>query len=140
MTTPRLFSITDANRMLPLVRSIVRDAVDRYAQVKRAIHLLARLQSAHQAGDPSLAGRIRRQDRRVEALLEDLQASVDELEDLGLRLRDYERGVVDFPAASLDRGQFIFYCWALGEDRVNHWHREAEGFRDRHRCPAAALG
>ena len=72
----------------------------------------------------------------IERHLCELKRLIDELEDLGCRLRDYEKGVVDFPAASMDADQFVFYCWILGEPEVSHWHTEEEGY-DRRRLVGA---
>ena len=127
----QLFSLDEANRRLPLVRSITRDAVVRYCAAKEAIASLHR-RRAQPGAD------LARQERRIGTHLEELRRLVDELEQLGCRLRDYERGVVDFPAACLDDGGFVVYCWALGEDQVAHWHGEHESYGERRLVGAAA--
>ncbi|MHC4971112.1 MAG: DUF2203 family protein [Planctomycetota bacterium] len=124
----QLFTLDEANRLLPLVRAIARDAAANYRATKKAIQALQRLkaQPAAPAADVS------RLEHRIEAHLEELRRLVAELDDLGCRLRDYERGAVDFPAAVLDaQGLFVVYCWALGEGRVSHWHSEDEGYESR---------
>jgi hypothetical protein len=38
-------------------------------------------------------------------------------------------GLVDFP--SLLRGEEIYLCWKLGEERIAYWHGIEEGFAGR---------
>jgi hypothetical protein len=133
-----LFTLDDANRILPLVRSITRDAVHRYRAAKGAIHKLGQLKADRLSGLEVDEDAIRRQDSVIERHLYELRRLIDELEALGCRLRDYEKGVVDFPAASMDADQFIFYCWILGEPDVSHWHSEEEGYDQRRLIGAEA--
>lgn len=124
----QLFTLDEANRLLPLVRAIARDAAANYRATKQAIHALQQVKQ--QPAAP--AAEVMRLEHRIESHLEELRRLVAELEDLGCRLRDYERGAVDFPAAVLDaQGQFVVYCWALGDGRVAHWHSEDEGHESR---------
>jgi hypothetical protein len=117
----RLFTLDEANRALPLVRAITRDAVAAYARVKALL-----------AQDSGTADR----DEQVAALLEGMRRLTRELEALGCRLRDIERGVVDFPAAALGAGHFLYYSWVAGEDTVAHWRGEEEPLDRRHEVVA----
>jgi hypothetical protein len=49
--------------------------------------------------------------------------------ELGVQIKDVDRGLVDFPAW---RGEEeVFLCWHLGEDRVRYWHDLQSGFAGR---------
>ena len=126
-----LFTLKEANRVLPLVCSITRDAVAAYQAAKEAIQQLDRLKSAPQAGLGPNDRAVSRAESHIQGHLAHLHRLTEELGQLGCRLRDYERGVVDFPAACLDAEGFTVYCWALGEAEVRHWHTEHEGFPER---------
>ena len=53
-----------------------------------------------------------------------------ELEALGVQLKDYERGLLDFP--SMREGRVVLLCWQLGEgDRIEWWHDLETGFSGR---------
>ena len=134
----RLFTLGEANQVLPLVRVITRDAVRRYCAAKDEIRTWEWLrdQPAGIEAEAALA----RHDRRVAQHLDELRRLTEELEGLGCHLRDFEHGVVDFPAASLGDGYFVFFCWALGEETVSHWRAEEESFSDRHLVPLAMDG
>jgi len=51
-------------------------------------------------------------------------------------VKDAGTGLVDFPG-TLD-GEPVLFCWRLGEDRVDHYHTETEGFAGRRPIPEPA--
>ena len=55
---------------------------------------------------------------------------MSELEALGVQLKDFDRGLVDFP--SLREGRVVLLCWQLGEgDELEWWHDMDTGFAGR---------
>lgn len=123
MQTQRSFSVTEANRILPDLRSRVERIVRTHKQMKA---FLARNQEAvdkaRQAGN-ALVPPVYFQ------LLERLQAALDEVTALGCQVKDLETGKIDFPAVRA--GRTVYLCWRLGEDRVGHWHEVDAGFAGR---------
>jgi hypothetical protein len=68
--------------------------------------------------------------REVAAALVDLSRAVGELEAVDIVLRDFERGLVDFPA--LRDGQEVYLCWLVDEeDEIGFWHEPETGFAGR---------
>jgi hypothetical protein len=63
-----------------------------------------------------------------EAFIE-LRNALVELQELGILLRDLERGLVDFP--SLRGGREIYLCWEEGEGELGYWHETDAGFGGR---------
>ena len=51
------------------------------------------------------------------------------LQEMGIQLKDLDRGLVDFPAWRAD--QEVLLCWHLGEDEVGHWHDLESGYAGR---------
>lgn len=120
LSGPRLFTLDEAQRMLPLVRSIVRDIVERYASFKGQVEFYRAGQQALKEGFPPPAGYDReRLKREIEANKEAVMTVVGELTELGMDLRDYEEGMVDFPARLGD--DIVYLSWKLGEEKVGHW-------------------
>jgi len=117
------FSVSEANRAIPLVRRIVQDIVREYARLND-LHRECRKYDAE--GDLACAEEVRGQYARV---TDRLSALREELEDIGCELKDYSVGLVDFPAR-ID-GRDILLCWMLGEDRISHWHEMDAGFAGR---------
>jgi hypothetical protein len=66
---------------------------------------------------------------QLDAMVEAWKKRVDEVEDLGVIVRDLEWGIVDFPA---DRyGKRVMLCWRCGEPEVSYWHEINEQYPDR---------
>jgi hypothetical protein len=58
---------------------------------------------------------------------------VEQLEGLGVLVKDLDRGLVDFPA--LRDGEEVLLCWEVGEDGIAFWHGVEEGFAGRKPLP-----
>jgi hypothetical protein len=58
---------------------------------------------------------------------------VEQLEALGVLVKDLDRGLVDFPALRGD--EEVLLCWEVGEDEVAYWHGVDEGFAGRKPLP-----
>jgi len=110
----RLFTLNTANRALVLLRKIVTDLVTEYARVLEFQEIVELEQSY---GGPEGADRLREEFRET---VDRVRGFVRELEAVGVELRDFEHGQVDFPARV--NGRDICFCWQLSEDRVEFWH------------------
>jgi hypothetical protein len=68
------------------------------------------------------------------ATLRELEGCVNALDDLGVQVKDLDIGLLDFPALRPnEEGQVeeVLLCWKVGEDAVDWWHREEDGFAGR---------
>ncbi|MCC6424686.1 MAG: DUF2203 domain-containing protein [Phycisphaerales bacterium] len=115
----RRFTLTEANRSLPLVRRIVADIVQAQ-QVASELHTQAELLSGREQLDAQ--GEVQRQ-------MDRLQEYVDELTEIGVELKDFQTGLIDFVARH--QGRDIYLCWKLGEEQITHWHELQAGFAGR---------
>jgi hypothetical protein len=115
----RCFTLQEANRSLPLVSRIVRDIVNARGQASQ-------LQAKIEETSPTEAARLQGQLRDI---MSHLQNYVDELQDIGIELKDYDMGLVDFPARH--GGQDIYLCWKMGEEKIAYWHELETGFAGR---------
>jgi hypothetical protein len=136
----KYFTIEEANRALPLVRAIVADIVAKYAEIaerKARLDQVRGSRSSRKRGSADVYGEELAQ---VEADLDQeigqLQAFIEELEKLGVELKDISRGLVDF--RGLMDGREVYLCWLLGEDEVGHWHELDAGFSGRQSLLAKA--
>jgi hypothetical protein len=121
----KLFTVEEANALLPTVRGIVR-------QVQRAYKRVAASQDAARiAADRAKlgGGGILGGSGYVVALSE-LAEHAGRLEALGVQIKDYGRGLIDFP--SLREGNVVLLCWQMGEgDQLEWWHDTETGFAGR---------
>src|SRR5262249_33900136 len=60
---------------------------------------------------------------------ERMEELVGELRQLGVELKDFFAGLVDFPCW-MD-GREVYLCWKQGEPEVAHWHEVDAGFAGR---------
>jgi hypothetical protein len=63
----------------------------------------------------------------------EIAACVEELDRLGIQVKDLDTGLIDFP--SVRDGEEILLCWQLGEDEIAWWHRVDDGFAGRRPLP-----
>ena len=121
----KLFTIEEANALLPEVRQILKKlqrSRRRLAAYRKQSKLAA--EGAEQGGGGMTDGAI------YAAILTNFTEEMAELEDLGVQLKDFERGLVDFP--SLRDGRVVLLCWQLGEgDALEWWHEVEAGFSGR---------
>ena len=113
----RYFTVDQANRALPYVSRIIDDVISVYARI---VELRRRLER-HDDADTSAI----KIERDYEGAMDRLGELVDELHFVGVELKDFERGLVDFPAVHEERE--ILLCWHRGEDEVSHWHEVDAG-------------
>ena len=121
----KIFSVEEANALIPAVRRIVKS-------IKRLHGRLSSSQAAarYAAEGADAGGGGMPEGPRYVAVLMDLAERTSELETLGVQLKDYERGLIDFP--SLRDGRVVLLCWQLGEgDQVEWWHDVDAGFAGR---------
>ena len=55
---------------------------------------------------------------------------IKEIYDLGIEVKGVEQGLVDFPAIR-ENGEEVYLCWKMDEDRIEFWHRIADGIMGR---------
>jgi len=68
-------------------------------------------------------------DEQLEREAEAVKRAVEQLQRLGVLVKDLDRGLVDFP--SLRDGEEVLLCWQVGEGEIAHWHGVDEGFAGR---------
>ena len=121
----KIFTIQEANALLPGVKVIL-------ARIQRAHRGLAQYRDeARKAAEAAErgGGGI---DRGVAyaGVLTEMTSQMSELETLGVQLKDFERGLIDFP--SLRDGRVVLLCWQMGEgDELEWWHDVDAGFAGR---------
>jgi hypothetical protein len=123
----RLFTLDQANATLPLVRRIVADLIDLHPRWRAAVARYELAQTEVTAkGETELA-----RDERLAAgqLAGEIESCLDELSQVGCQFKDFDTGLVDFPAMLDER--MVYLCWRSGEDRVEHWHEIDSGVAGR---------
>ncbi|MFM7073008.1 MAG: DUF2203 domain-containing protein [Planctomycetota bacterium] len=114
----RLFTLHQANSMLPLVRLITQDIVDLANGVRERKQRLEKLAKERPArGMEVYRDELEQTELDIDKDVERLQAFVDELLELGVELRSPLDGAVDFPS-EVD-GKPALLQWKLGDAAVS---------------------
>lgn len=127
----RLFTLAEAERVLPDVSQAVRDAMRAKIAFDKAQHDLAStLRALSMLGgvipDTNKLTNLR---SAAENALAELKGSIAAIEEHGCLLKDLDIGLIDF--MTMYRGREVCMCWKSGEDGIHFWHGADEGFRGR---------
>ncbi len=117
---PKLFTVDEANQMLPLVKKIVADILQT-GQLLRAF--------VREYGEEA------QKMQAFQDYMNRLQEFVEELEELGCFFKDwnFEVGLVDFPA--IINGRVVFLCWRSDEPAIQFYHDVEAGYAGRQPLP-----
>ncbi len=132
----RFFTPEEANAALERVRPLVETLVAQRRELLRVGSALGEVRGtvAGNGGslDPESVARLQGTAERVAA---ELAGAVEELDALGLQVKDLDRGLVDFPAQHPESGETVLLCWELGEESVAYWHGVEDGYAGRKPLP-----
>jgi hypothetical protein len=120
----RLFTPQEASRILPDIKLRLKEIMER----KRIADEL-KDDVEHYGLVGFETHELTQKSQQLDGVVKDLMSRVSELEDLGVRVRDIDTGLVDFPA--LRFGNTVYLCWRYGESNIEFWHGANEGFNGR---------
>jgi hypothetical protein len=122
----KLFTVEEANELLPIVRPKLERLKKLYARISLFRDLAKAAASVSDAGGGMKGGSV-----YIDVLFETGQI-MTQLNDKGVQLKDYDRGLIDFPC--LRDGRIVLLCWQLGErEEIEWWHDTETGFAGRQR-------
>ena len=124
-TIMKLFSVSEANDLLLQVQPVIA----RLQKLHRALR--GQRQAVKKASESATqgGGGIPGGAQYIAQLMEFNEYSA-QMEELGVQIKDYVRGLIDFP--SLREGRVVLLCWQLGEgERIAWWHDIEAGFAGR---------
>ena len=131
----KYFSLAEANRTLPLVRRIVSDITALYPKWRDLVY---RYEFAAAQARPEWGESAEQQSLllSIEEVAREINSYLEELEQVGCVFKGFEQGLVDF-RGKLD-GRDVFWCWKVGEERIDHWHDLESGYAGRQPIPTLA--
>lgn len=120
----KLFTLDEANELLPEIIPKLESIQRLYAEIESL-----REEARMAAGASEFGGGMEGGTGYVNTLYK-VGKLTTELHQLGIELKDYTRGLIDFPSMRGDR--VVLLCWQLGEgDRIEWWHEHDAGFAGR---------
>jgi hypothetical protein len=121
----KLFTVEEANSLLPNLRPVVK----RIQQSHRRL-ITHRSAAKHAAEGAEHGGGGIPNGVPYAQLLVDLSVGASQLESMGIQLKDYGHGLIDFP--SMRDGRVVLLCWKADEgDNIEWWHDVEAGFAGR---------
>ena len=121
MTTGRVYSVAEADAMLPELRErLVRIRAARQTMLRHAELVRERVVEAPGGVHPG---------RDYLDATETLRRELERFAAEEIALRDPQTGLVDFPGER--EGEPVWLCWRMDEERVGHWHPLDAGFAGR---------
>lgn len=128
---PRRFTLAEAQRLIPRVDRLLRQAIEMKASYEDAEKQIQALQERVMMmggvtidRERAVEARTRRDGAAVQ-----LRDAIEQVQSVGCLIKDLDIGLIDFPTNY--QGVEVYLCWKLGEDSIEYWHGVDEGFRGR---------
>jgi hypothetical protein len=124
----RLFTVTEARALLPVVRTLTESMCASKAEFDRhreAFELLRDRADASDRFDQSLARHL----GALQRLAAEVQRAIDVIKTLGVEVKGIDQGLLDFPSER--GGRVVYLCWKRDEPDIAYWHDIRTGFAGR---------
>jgi hypothetical protein len=124
---PRLFTVNEANALLPTVRPLVEGILENLRRLKAKTETVIRDQGLDPDA-PQLMSQLK-ENSEIAQFVTQIKALVEEIHSHGCMCKGVEQGLLDFPC--MLGSEVVFLCWQYGEANVSHWHRVEDGYAGR---------
>lgn len=125
--SPRIYTVKEANRALPVLRKVVGLIQDRMRWLTENPPEMEYLVQEHRIPMDSPV------DPEYFVSLLRLRRALGKIEEMGCQLKDIQAGLVDFPARLF--GKDVLLCWRVGEETVGYYHDLSAGYAGRQPIP-----
>jgi hypothetical protein len=127
----KIFTLDEAQAMLPLVESLLNRAMESKQAAEALDNELTGLaRRIHMAGGMTIpVAKVAAQRAELEKHIQRARETVQEIDEIGVQLKDLESGLLDFPCRMDD--EVVLLCWKFGEPAIEHWHTVESGFKGR---------
>ena len=123
----KLFTVDEANRLLPVVEPILMQIRACHLKVQGFRDNAAAAARCAEEGGGGMEGG----SNYVHALI-DLSKQAIKIDEMGVQIKDFGRGLIDFPSQRDDR--IVLLCWQLDDGpTIEWWHELEAGFPGRQR-------
>jgi hypothetical protein len=127
----RIFSLDEAQMLLPILESLLRQAINGKKLIEDVDNELQ--ETAHRVflngGTMLNVVHLARRKAEREKAIRRVKDALAEIDATGVQVKDLDIGLLDFPCKV--EGEVLLLCWKLGETTITHWHGTSEGFSGR---------
>lgn len=127
----KLFTLDEAQALLPVAEALLNRALEAKqaaAELEEQLSELVRRIFAN-GGMMIDTAAVRKQKTTLEALVQRAKDAIEEIDAIGVQVKDLDIGLLDFPFQL--EGETVLLCWKRGEAQIEFWHRMEDGFRGR---------
>jgi hypothetical protein len=121
--TDHIFTRTEASGMLPRLRPMLEELREEWSRIKA---LNPQIQKAR---DKAMLDSFSPHGVEYVESVSHLMLVMGQVREMGVLVKDLDRGLVDFPYLKDDR--VVYLCWHPGEDSIDYWHEVESGFAGR---------
>jgi len=127
----KLFTLDEAQALVPVLESLLKRCIDARHAAEVINEELQRLsQRIFMSGGMHVdIAKVGRQRTELDAHVERAKDAVEEIDAIGVQVKDLDVGLLDFPC-QVD-GEVVLLCWKMGENKITHWHTVESGFSGR---------
>ena len=125
----RTFTLAEARSLIPQVAPIVEGFATTQRHLQELETLMEAIRRSASSNGGSAHADTQEQEREASELAAALRRALQELNEIGVELKDPARGLLDFPA--MREGRRVYLCWQRGETTIDWWHEVSDGFPGR---------
>jgi hypothetical protein len=119
----RIFTLAEAQGLLPTLRTLLAEIGTDWQRMRE---LNPEIQKAR---DSAAVDGFSKFGVEYVELVSHLLSLLHQIKDMGVLLKDADKGLCDFPY--MKAGRMVYLCWQLGEESIQYWHDVETGFAGR---------
>jgi hypothetical protein len=129
MNDERTFRLSEAQEMLPLLDALLAAALALRLEARNVEALIQAVRRSAGSDGSSLQTDSRELESKLRGLVKTMQERVEAINEMGVQIKDLDRGLVDW--VGLRDGRKVYICWERGEPAIAFWHELDDGFEGR---------
>jgi hypothetical protein len=123
MDEERLFTVSEANSLIPRLKVILQEVADEWTRIRDLQPEIQKAREKAQFDGHSPFG------AEYVQSASHLMFLIQQIKEMGVVLKDIDKGLCDFPY--MRQGRVVYLCWRLGEEAIEYWHDVESGFAGR---------
>lgn len=127
----KTFTLDEAQMMLPTVEALLKQAMEAKEAAETVEEDLQDLGRRIYLAGGTMVNVTDVQEKRaaMSGLVEQAKEAVEEMDSIGVQVKDLDTGLLDFPAYR--DGELVLLCWKMGESKIEFWHTLEDGYKGR---------
>ena len=120
----KYFTVAEAEKLLPEIDALIKKLIC----IKQAISALSSIEIEYEDESEEIMN-LTKYNKEFHRLSHEFYSTLEVLNQTGCIVKDLDYGLIDFYA--MHKGEEIFLCWQLGENKITHFHTLEGGYEGR---------